>query len=218
MKVLVVAEIRLYRDGVAEALRALPDIEHATTAADGAAAVAAARRLDCDVVLLDMAIEASKQTAVALTTARPDVRVVALGVKEDAPDVVACAEAGVAGYVSRDATFDDLVAALRSAVRGEVSCSGKIAAGLIQHIALHARSRHNAFRTGTLTRRELQVLRLLETDMSNKEIARALHLQLSTVKNHVHNVLTKLGASGRHDIPGMVARLDEGPVPELLSN
>jgi DNA-binding NarL/FixJ family response regulator len=53
--------------------------------------------------------------------------------------------------------------------------------------------------------------------MSNKEIARALDLQLSTVKNHVHNVLTKLGAAGRRDIAGVLARLDADPVPEPIS-
>jgi two-component system, NarL family, nitrate/nitrite response regulator NarL len=218
MRVLVVAAIRLYRDGVADALRALPDVEYATTAANGAAAVAAARRVDCNVVLLDMEIESSTQTAAALITARPDIRVVALGVQEDGPDVVACAEAGVSGYVSRDASFDDLAAALRSAVRGEAPCSGKIAAGLIRHIALHARSQRNASGADMLTRREREVLRLLETDMSNKEIARALDLQLSTVKNHVHNVLTKLGASGRRDISGVLVRLSEDPGLEPVSN
>jgi DNA-binding NarL/FixJ family response regulator len=173
MRVLVVAAIRLYRDGVADALRALPDVDFAATAANGAAAVAAARRVDCNVVLLDMAIEAGMQTAAALIIARPDIRVVALGVREDGPDVVACAEAGVSGYVSREASFDDLAAALRSAVRGEAPCSGKIAAGLIRHIALNARSHRHTYGTDMLTRREREVLRLLETDMSNKEIAQA---------------------------------------------
>lgn len=217
MRVLVVAAIRLYRDGVADALRALPDVDYATTAASGASAVAAARRVDCNIVLLDMAIEGSTQTAAALITARPDIRVVALGVQEDGPDVVACAEAGVSGYISRDASFDDLAAALRAADRGEAPCSGKIAAGLIRHIALTARSHRNAVGTAVLTRREREVLRLLETDLSNKEIARALDLQLSTVKNHVHNVLTKLGAAGRRDIAGVLARLDADPVPEPIS-
>lgn len=213
MRVLVVAEIRLYRDGVAEALSALPDVDYATTAANGAAAVATARRVDCDVVLLDMAIESSTQTAAALITARPGIRVVALGVLEDGPDVVACAEVGVSGYVSRDASFDDLARALRSSVRGEVSCSGKVAAGLIRHIALHARTRRKLDGTDQLTRREREVLHLLATDMSNKEIARALDLQLSTVKNHVHNVLTKLGASGRHELAAALAQLGHDPVP-----
>lgn len=214
MKVLVVAEIRLYRDGVAEALRQLPDVEHATTAACGAAAVASARRVACDAVVLDMAIASNTETAAALMTSCPGIRVLALGVQDDGPDVVACAEAGVSGYVSRDASFEELVDALRSAVRGEVSCSGKVAAGLIRHIALQARTVHRLDGTDQLTRREREVLRLLRTDMSNKEIARALGLQLSTVKNHVHSVLTKLGAATRRDIAGVLDHLDQELVPQ----
>jgi DNA-binding NarL/FixJ family response regulator len=216
MKVLVVAEIRLYRDGVAEALRGLPDVEHVETAATGASAVAAARRAECDVVLLDMALDGGIETATALVASRAASRVVALGVREDGPDVVACAEAGVCGYVSRDARFDDLADALRSAVRGEASCSARIAAGLLRHIAEQARRRPGPHPLPTLTRRERDVLRMLETDMSNKEIARALDLQLSTVKNHVHHVLGKLGASSRHDIPAALRRLERQPVPDRI--
>lgn len=213
MRLLVVTDIRLYRDALAAELQALPDVEHIEVAASGSAAVVAARRAECDVMLLDMALEGSTPIAVAVATARPGIRLVALGVKEDGPDVVACAEAGVAGYVARDAGFDDLVDALRTVHRGEVRCSGTVAAGLVRHISHQARLRHALPATAQLTRREREVLRLLEADMSNKEIARALNLQLSTVKNHVHNVLAKLGASGRAQIPGVVAGLDLDPVP-----
>ena len=212
MRVLVVAEIRLYRDGVADALKALPDVDFVCTAANGALAVVAARRGECDVVLVDMAIRAAIQTVAALRAARPEIRVVALGTWENGPDVVACAEAGVCGYVSRDASFDDLAGALRAALHGEVACSGKVVADLVRHIAAHARPSGGL--CDQLTQREVEVLRLLETDMSNKEIARALDLQVSTVKNHVHSVLTKLGVPGRRDVAAALARrdLDRDPV------
>jgi len=211
MRVLVVAEIRLYRDGVAAALAALPDVEHVSTAANGALAVVSARRSESDVVLLDMAIDSAAETAAALITARPTARVVALGVREDEAHVVACAEAGVLGYVSRDASLEEVACALRSAMLGEVACSGKVAAGLVHHIATRARSGGRQVPTDQLTRREREVLHLLKTHMSNKEIARALDLQLSTVKNHVHNVLTKLGAAGRHDVEAPPASADLDP-------
>ena len=218
MKILVVTEIRLYRDGVAAALLALPDVESAVTAGSSTAAVTNARGNECDIVLLDMAIANSTRTARALRAARPGTRVVALGVKEDGPDVVSCAEAGVVGYVSREAGLDELAEALRAAMRGEASCSGKIAAGLIRHIARQAGVRHGSGLLIQLTKRENEVLRLLETDLSNKEIARALDLQLSTVKNHVHNVLTKLGATGRAEIPRALAQAELDPVPEPASD
>lgn len=200
MKVLVVTEIRLYREGVAEALRRLDDVELAATAATGPAAVVAARRTECDVVLVDMALTDSTGTVQALLAARPQLKVVALGVPEDGPEVVAVAEAGIAGYVSREATIQDVGEALRGALRGEAALSGKVAAGLLRHIARQAQSRRSVEVPLQLTPREHEVLCLLESGLTNKEIARALDLQLSTVKNHVHNVLAKYGAAGRGDV------------------
>lgn len=200
MKVLVVTEIRLYRDGVAEALRRLDGVDEAVTAATGPSAVVSARRSECDVALVDMALPASAQTVRALLTARPSMKVIALGVPEDGPEVVAVAEAGVHGYISRDATLEELLEALKGALSGEAVCSGRVAAGLLRYIAEQARSRGYGQGPIPLTPREREVLRLLQTGMTNKEIARALDLRLSTVKNHVHNVLTKYGATGRGQV------------------
>lgn len=212
MKVLVVTEIRLYRDGVAEALRRLDDVELAAAAATGPAAVVAARRIECDVVLVDMALTDSTVTVQALLAARPQLKVVALGVPEDGPEVVAVAEAGIAGYVSREATIQDVGEALRCALRGEAALSGRVAAGLLRHIARQAQSRRSVEVPLHLTPREREVLCLLESGLTNKEIARALDLQLSTVKNHVHNVLAKCGAAGRGDVGVASARSHPQPV------
>lgn len=200
MKVLVVTEIRLYRDGVAEALRRLEEVEEAVTAATGASAVVSARRSECDVALVDMALPDSAEAVRALLTARPSMKVIALGVPEDGPEVVAVAEAGVHGYVSRDATLEELLEALQGALSGEAFCSGRVAAGLLRHIAEQARSRGYGDVPVQLTPRERDVLRLLQAGMTNKEIGRALDLRLSTVKNHVHNVLTKHGVTGRGQV------------------
>jgi DNA-binding NarL/FixJ family response regulator len=200
VKVLVVTEIRLYREGVAESLRRLEDVELAATAATGPAAVVAARRTECDVVLVDMALTDSTGTVQALLAARRQLKVVALGVPEDGPEVVAVAEAGIAGYVSREATIQEVGEALRGALRGEAALSGKVAAGLLRHIARQAQSRRSVEVPLQLTPREREVLCLLESGLTNKEIARALDLQLSTVKNHVHNVLSKYGAAARGDV------------------
>jgi DNA-binding NarL/FixJ family response regulator len=204
--VLCVTEIRLYRDGVAEALRRLDGVETAVTAATGAAAVLTARRSECDVVLLDMALSDSTSVVEALLAARPGVKVVALGVPDDGPEIVACAEAGVSGYVSREASLAELAEALRSALRGEAPVPGRVAAGLLRHIAGQARTRRPGGAALHLTPRERDVLTLMENGMTNRQIARALDLQVSTVKNHVHNVLTKYGVAGRADVSGAAGR------------
>lgn len=200
VRVLVATEIRLYRDGVAEALRRLDDVELVVTAATGGAAVLAGKRAECDVALLDMALDDSTDTVVSLLTARPDLKVVALGVPEDGPEVVTCAEAGIAGYISRDASLAEVGDALRAAVRGEAPLSGRVAAGLLRHIALGASIGRMDTAAQQLTPREREVNQLLRTGMTNRQIARALDLQLSTVKNHVHNVLAKSGVTGRTQI------------------
>lgn len=200
VKVLVVTEIRLYREGVAEALNRLDDVEQAATAAGGASAVLVARRAECDVVLMDMTLTDSTQVVQALLTARPAIKVVALGVPEDSPAVVTCAEAGISGYVSREASLGELADALRCALRGEAAVPGKVAAGLLRHIALQARNRRPGDVPHQLTPRERDVLRLLESGMTNRQIARALDLQISTVKNHVHNLLTKHGVTARTEV------------------
>jgi two-component system nitrate/nitrite response regulator NarL len=200
VKVLVVTEIRLYREGVADALRLLPDIEVALTADNAAAAVVTARQAEVDVVLLDMTLSDTTRATRSLLAARPRLKVVALGAPDEGPEVVACAEAGITGYVPRDATLDDLAEALRCTMRGEASCSARVAADLLQHIARQARLRGQVAMPVQLTPRERDVLRLLESGLTNRQIARTLDLQVSTVKNHVHNILTKSGAAGRSDL------------------
>jgi DNA-binding NarL/FixJ family response regulator len=200
VRVLVVTEIRLYREGVADALRRLPDVEEALTADHAAAAVVTARQAEVDVVLLDMTLPDTTRATRSLLAARPHLKVVALGAADEGPAVVACAEAGITGYVSRDATLDDLAEALRCTMRGEAPCSARVAAGLLQHIAHQAQLRGQLTLPVQLTPRERDVVRLLESGLSNKQIARSLDLQLSTVKNHVHNILAKYGATGRSDL------------------
>jgi two-component system, NarL family, nitrate/nitrite response regulator NarL len=197
--VLVATEIRLYREGVAASLRAVPGIQSVTTAASGTAAVAQVRQAPCDVVLLDMSLGDCAAAVRALHTARVGLRVVALGMPEDGPEIIACAEAGIAGYISRDASLAEVAEALRCAMRGEAICTATVAARLIRHIELQARSRTDST-ASHLTRRERDVLTLLQGGMTNKEIGKALDLQLSTVKNHVHQVLAKLGIAGREEV------------------
>lgn len=199
MIVLVVVEIRLYRDGLADALQRLPEVEAAVTADTGHAAVLAAKRNHCEVVLLDMSVLDSAATARSLLTALPSTKILALAVPEQESHVVACAEAGIVGYVSRGASMPDLIVAFRSMLRGEAVISGRVTAGLLRHIASQASVRRTSLQTAQLTCRECEVLTLIGGGLSNKEIARALSISISTVKNHVHSLLSKLGVAGRSE-------------------
>jgi two-component system nitrate/nitrite response regulator NarL len=198
-RVLVVAGIRLYREG----LQAIMAREHRMsvvgTAVDVAEACAAVPRVRPDVVLLDAAPEPPANAVRALLAALPEVRIVVLGLA--APDVdaevLACIEAGAAGYVTRAAGLPELVEAVACVARGELACSTSVAGALARSLArLSAASERPADGAG-LTARERQIAELIAEGLSNKEIAGRLHIELPTVKNHVHRILGKLEVSRR---------------------
>lgn len=198
-RVLIVAEVRLYREGLAQMLRAERGIEVAATAAGADEAVRALRRLEPDVVLLDLAMPDNTWLVRAIVAAVPGTRIVALAVPEAENEVLACAEAGVAGYVTSDASIEDVVAAVESAARGEVLASPRMVATLFERIATLALESSPESIESRLTARELEILDLIDQGLSNKEIARRLTIELSTVKNHVHNILDKLKVSRRSE-------------------
>jgi DNA-binding NarL/FixJ family response regulator len=152
------------------------------------------------VVLLDVTGRDGAGMAHALRAAHPAAPIVALGVDECEPSIVACAEAGVAGYVTREASIRDLLSTIHSAARGELRCSPQIAAALSRRVAALAAERTAGRPYGGLSQRELDVADLLALGLSNREITARLSIELSTVKNHVHNILEKLGVRGRADV------------------
>ncbi|MUL84002.1 response regulator transcription factor [Mycobacterium sp. CBMA247] len=128
----------------------------------------------------------------------PHVRVVVLGVSEDdESEIVACAEAGVAGYHLRTETLQDLLALIHKVAAGESLCSPRVSAILLRRLSVLASQRQPAAKELVLTAREIQILRMLELGLANREIADELCIAVHTVKNHVHSLLTKLGVSTR---------------------
>lgn len=119
-------------------------------------------------------------------------RVIAVGIREEESEVLACAAAGIDGYVPLDAAADDLVHVLDSVNRRELVCSPKVAATLYNCAALLA-----SVSSEPLTLRELEVINLMNSGHSNKEIARGLSIEASTAKNHVQNILQKLNVHRR---------------------
>jgi two-component system nitrate/nitrite response regulator NarL len=206
MRVAIITDIRLYREGLADVLGRKPEIEVVGTAADGELAVDCVERLAPDVALLDMAMLDSTRTVRALVAAAPTVKVVALGVPEIERHVLACAEAGVAGYVPREGSLDDLVATLESVALGEVPCSPRIVAGLFRRLATLAHERRPERVTRRLTARETEILQLVDAGLTNKEISRRLYIELPTVKNHMHNILEKLQLSNRAEAAAWMRR------------
>jgi DNA-binding NarL/FixJ family response regulator len=189
---LIVDNTRLYREGLAKSL-----IEDASIGAvETAVGVDEAfRHLDIssfDIVLVNLATAESIDVIGALARAVAPVPVVALSVSDNTDEVIACAEAGVLGYLDRCGSLADLMAVIYGAIRGETLCSPRVTATLVRRVATLAAERRSWNSPGHLTPREGEVLLLIEQGLSNKEIARRLSIEVRTVKNHVHNILEKL--------------------------
>ncbi|MGE0576765.1 MAG: LuxR C-terminal-related transcriptional regulator [Reyranella sp.] len=149
-----------------------------------------------DIVLFDATRTGSLDCARALADLVPMAKIVAFGVAENDTEIVTLAAAGIAGFVRDDAGADDVVAVLKSAMRDELLCSPRTAATLCHQVAVLSRSGHDGQSTDItvpiLSKRELQVGALIDRGLSNKEIARQLGIEVTTVKNHVHNIFDKL--------------------------
>jgi DNA-binding NarL/FixJ family response regulator len=154
----------------------------------------------CSTILLELDVNMeSVLTLVRDTTAQyPDATVLVLGFMESEEGVVKLAEAGASGYVPAGASFQDMLSIIQSARPGEFACTPHVTYALFSRLAELTRNGDVDFLLDSgVTAREQQVLKLLTQDLTNKEIADRLCVSENTVKNHVHNLLRKLGVTSR---------------------
>ena len=201
VRVLVVDDQALFREALVTLLGARPEVEVTGEAGDGQQALERAAALQPDVVLMDLHMPVLDGIAATrrLRVEQPGVQVLALTTFDDDEDVFAALRAGALGYLLKDVSSDRLVEAVLSAARGESVLQPSVAAKVVARFARlddAPRSRPQPL-VVPLSDRELDVLRLLADGHSNREIATALFLAEGTVKNHVTNVLGKLGARDR---------------------
>jgi two-component system, NarL family, nitrate/nitrite response regulator NarL len=209
IRVLVASHIRLYREGLERVLRESPEFSLVGTACTAAEAIAQTHELAADVALLDMAMSGAFSVAREVARAGSPSKVIALGMPEDETQVLSYAQIGIAGYVTRDGSVEDVVAAIKAAALGEVHCSPKIAGSLFRRIAALSTERAGRPTPGALTAREGQIRKLVQQGMSNKMISRTLGIELPTVKNHVHSILVKLGIHRRAEAMSLMYRPNE---------
>jgi two-component system nitrate/nitrite response regulator NarL len=200
VRVFVVAEVRLYEQGLAQALDRDGRYVVAGTASSVGEGIARMRELEPspDVAVVDLAGPGGPAAVSAIRDGVPDLKVIALGIRELESDLLPWAEAGVDGFVSPQATLDDLLSVVDSVARGETLCSPRMTAALLRHVGTLAREQRSPpSTTWSLTARESEIAGLIDEGLSNKEIAQRLCIELPTVKNHVHNLLEKLGVRRR---------------------
>jgi len=205
VSVLVVCDIRIYREGIVRALEQSSGTRLVGAASNRNEALRLLEEAHSDVIVLDMAMAGALGTLRRINAAS-GAKVVALTVAETPSDVVACAEAGVKEVLTREASLADLVASIHAAMKGELRCSPRVGALLLERVAALAARGPAADRRGALTSRQIKILKLLEAGHSNKEIARTLRIEVATVKNHVHRILERLNVANRGQAAALYRR------------
>lgn len=206
MRLLIVGDVGLYREGLAFALSQDDEFHDVLTAGDISAALRVVHDSPPDVILVDLVMSNALTTMRSLAQIAERSVLVALTVPDAAADIIACAEAGAVAYVTRTQSIDDLQATILAAMRGELRCSVKVAGALFRRISTVETQTRGPERLQTLSPRETEILHLIEEGLSNKEISRTLGIEVATVKNHVHHVLEKLKVRRRGEAAALLHR------------
>ena len=191
IRVLIVDDHPVVRDGLRGMLASQPDLDVVGEAADGIEALARVEADRPDVILMDLRMPRldGVTTIERLRTVAPDVAVLVLTTFDSDADIVRAVEAGATGYLLKDAPRDELFRAVRACARGDAALAPRVAARLLNRVGGPA--------PATLSARERDVLRHVARGATNRDIAAALHISEATVKTHLLRTFDKLGVDDR---------------------
>jgi two-component system, NarL family, nitrate/nitrite response regulator NarL len=211
VEIAVLCEIGILREGLSRCLAADPRI-----AVTGELGTVSEAEQHCmhhhpHVLLFDACIRDVRAGVHRLAALTPPPSLLGLGVREDPQNLLGLIEAGMTTYVTSSASIAELIDTTLALRRGEVVFHPRLAASLCRRVAALAAGRTSAA-LGALTAREQQIARLLADGCSNKDIAVRLGVEVSTAKNHVHNILEKLGLRRRAEIGRWLRTAGQEPV------
>ncbi len=210
-RVLLADDHDLFREGLAGLIDAQPDLEVVGQAHDGLEALALARDLRPDLIVMDIkmpvcdGLEATRIIRAEL----PEARIVVLTIHDEDEKLFEAIKAGAGGYILKDTNSEGFLRGVRGALAGEATLPPKLASHLLDEFARLARrvpSEPPPDSTSELTPRERGVLNLITTGATDKEIAAQLSLSLHTVKTHVRSILSKLHAMNRRQAVKLAAQ------------
>jgi DNA-binding NarL/FixJ family response regulator len=197
--IFLICRVRLYHDAILKSLNREAGLNAVGRIDIHGDLIPALDAVAPDAVLLDIRSAEMLALAARVVRARPSTRILGFGVDDVPPTVIACAEAGLWGYVPSNASMPDLVGAVRRVALGEMVCSVGMGDKLFHHLRSVALRNSGCAIDAVLTTRQRQILQLISEGLSNKQIAQRLSLGTSTVKNHVHNLLGRLQVGRRSD-------------------
>ena len=208
LKLLVASEVRFLRDSLGEVLGRNGDMTVIGFARDSREMVSMSESLAPDIVLMDSALRDGIAAVRRLreTPAKP--RTVVFAIAETAESILNWAEAGITGYISSDAALCDLNSLMVDIAGGQQTCAPRVSAALIRTVGASGLPAREQGTPSGLTRRELEIVGLIGSGLSNKEIARRLNIGLATTKSHVHSVLSKLRLQRRGQAASWTRSLD----------
>jgi two-component system NarL family response regulator len=214
IRVLLIEDNRLLREGITAMLNEQLDIRAVSSSGNGDA-LEKAKKLKPQVVLLDLGLRSQNSLRIAELIKKdfPKAQIVVMDLMPAQSEVVEFVQAGVSGFILKDATIDDFLDTIRSVANGKKVLPPSLTDSLFSHIVEYAVQSGKADRlmkAVRLTRREHEVVDLIARGMSNKEIANELHIAVHTVKSHVHNTLEKLALHTRLELASFA--LTEGMV------
>lgn len=206
IRLLIIEDNRLLRDGLTEVLKKEPDFEVAPELQTDEAMLSEIQTSDIDVVLLDLGLQSydSLDLVKQISENDIDVKVVLMGLFASHSEVLEFVECGVKGFILKNATVNDFLTTIRSVAQGDKVLPDYLTESLFAQIVEHSLStpeeQGNMNETVRMTQREQQVIKLIAEGLTNKEIAQKLFVSPHTIKSHVHNILEKLTLHSRLQI------------------
>lgn len=205
IKILLIEDNRLLREGLADMLKNQPDMEVVVTVGDGENILKVMQRFKPEIILLDLGLRSrnSLHSVKLIKKNFPSSRIIMMDLIPTQNDVLEFVQAGVSGFILKDATVTDFLKTVRTVYRGSQILPPNLTNSLFSQIVDHAVNSSDTsdiMNSVRMTKREKQVIEFISEGYTNKEIAQKLHLSTYTVKSHVHNILEKLALRTRVQI------------------
>lgn len=204
IRLLLIEDNRLLRDGIAEMLKGHRDIEIVAASGNGENSILKIHKLKPNVILLDLGLRSQNSLYVVEIVKKefPQAKVVVMDLVPAQGDVLQFVKAGASGFILKDATLDDFLATLRSVAEGGKVLPPILSGSLFSQIIEHAvdGGKTDVNKAIRMTKREREIIGLLSDGLSNKEMGRRLHIATYTVKSHVHNIMEKLALHTRLEV------------------